>query len=391
LALDDAAGRVHDCDFLLDSASTDDRRYAGFVPDHARVLGGPLFALLRRNFLKHRDVSLARRDGRRVKQILLSFGAADPAKLVPVALDALKGLSDDVAVVVAMSSCAPHIEEVRRSTDCRSVQLVLDSQDISDVMVKSDIAIGAVGVTALERAALGLPSIHVGITENQRGVSELLRQAGASLDAGPVDAELGTRLKGHIDALLADPDRRIRMARAASELADGKGPLRVLIALAGDMGNGAPHVRLRLADGTDRDQLLHLQRQPGIRQHARNPAIPGPDEHARWMDRMLRDASTLLMIIEVGGRNAGMIRLDQKDPVDGWRRFEISIAIAPEFQGRGVARTVLSLARKMFPGAALDAEILPSNGASLKLFAQSGYARVSGNLYRNEAQGRRLD
>ena len=114
LAFDDATGRDHDCDLLLDAAADDPARYRDHVPAHARVLCGPAFATVRRSFLDRRSAALARRDGRPVGNILLSFGATDPSNATCRVIDALGDAVGDAVMTVVLSSRAPHIDEVRR-------------------------------------------------------------------------------------------------------------------------------------------------------------------------------------------------------------------------------------------------------------------------------------
>ena len=96
LVLDDATGRDHDCDILVDAAARSAESYAGYVPASARVLTGPAYALVRRSFLAHRSTALARRDGSPIKEILVSCGATDPDNVTAAVLDALDDLVDEI-------------------------------------------------------------------------------------------------------------------------------------------------------------------------------------------------------------------------------------------------------------------------------------------------------
>ena len=139
-------------------------------------------------------------------------------------------------------------------------------------------------------------------------------------------------------------------------------------------------VRLREATMRDMDWLLQLQRQPETRRHARNPAAPSPDEHRRWLVATLIDPARLLLIVETEAGMAGMIRLDARD---GKGRYEVSIAVDSAHCGRGVATATLALIRRFLPGAVFDAEILPSNAASLRLFGGAGYVPVGDGVFRS--------
>jgi UDP-2,4-diacetamido-2,4,6-trideoxy-beta-L-altropyranose hydrolase len=382
LVLDDATGRRHDCDFLLDAATSDCSVYAGGVPAQARLLLGPAYALMRRSFVARRGEALARRDGRPVEQILVSFGATDPWNATPVALDALADLPDSISITVALSSRAPHLDAIRQKSRGQ-MQIVLDA-DMAKLMTEADLAIGAPGASSYERAVLGLPSIAVTLADDQRGAARVLTEAGAAIDAGRFDATLPSRLGRITQRLIDDAAARSRMTEAAAVLVDGRGSRRLLSALVGeDRARDGSGVRLRLAEKNDEEWLLQLQQAPQIRRYARNPAVPDAKEHASWMARTLADANRFLLVVEAEGERAGSLRLDRLDIKNA--AFEVSIAICPNFHGRGIGSAALSLARRLQPGAVFDAEILPDNVASRTLFLRAGFRKVGETRYRQFA------
>jgi UDP-2,4-diacetamido-2,4,6-trideoxy-beta-L-altropyranose hydrolase len=226
LVLDDATGRDHDCDILVDAAATDAMVYGGHVPVPAQVLIGPAYALIRRSFVVHRETALARRDGRSVKEILVSCGATDPANATAAVLDALDDISDKAIITVVLSSHAPHIDAVRQRLR-GNVRLLLDADNMADLMTNADLAIGAPGTTAYERAVLGLPSILVTLAENQHGIARLMADACAAVGAGVLDDCFVTRLRRLVENILNDSEVRIRLANAASVLVDGHGAARI--------------------------------------------------------------------------------------------------------------------------------------------------------------------
>jgi UDP-2,4-diacetamido-2,4,6-trideoxy-beta-L-altropyranose hydrolase len=225
LVLDDGTGRQHDCDLVVDAAACDCSLYRGRAPAHARFLLGPSYALVRRSFVTHRPTALACRNLAPVKSILISFGATDPWNATPVALAAVAAFADHVAITIAMSSRAAHLEHLRPRLPSNA-RLVLDA-DMARLMSEADLAVGAAGATAFERAVLGLPSVIVAAAENQRGLANLLTEAGAAIDCGSLDVEAVDHISAAAFALLNDAQARLRMSRAASDLIDGQGGARI--------------------------------------------------------------------------------------------------------------------------------------------------------------------
>jgi UDP-2,4-diacetamido-2,4,6-trideoxy-beta-L-altropyranose hydrolase len=383
LVMADGTGRQHDCDLLVDSGAGDHSAYAGRVPAYCRLLLGPRYALVRRSFVTQRPLALRRRDGAPVREILVSFGASDPQNATAAALAALAVFSENIAITVALSSRAPHIENVREQLRSRD-RLVLDG-DMAQLMTDADLAVGAGGASAFERAVLGLPSILLTLADNQRGISKLLACAGAAVDAGQHDASSLSHLQQVARALINDAAARMGMSEAASRLIDGRAAQRALVTIAGEtLARDGSLVRLRLAEAHDEGWLLELQRAPQTRQYFRNPSIPTPEEHASWMRRSIAHPDSCLCIIDIEGDNAGTIRLDRHCDWQENAAFEVSVALDSRFYGRGIASAALSLARRLQPTAFLHADILPGNVRSKALFTSAGYVRVGPTGYRQD-------
>lgn len=383
LVFDDATGRNHDCDILVDAAASSGEVYTGHVPAHTRVLAGPAYALMRRSFVVHREAALARRDGRAVKEILVSFGATDPGNATVAVLESLDDVAQSIAITVVLSSRAPHIDAVRKRLRGKA-RLLVDVSDMAELMESADLAIGASGSTAYERAAVGLPSILVTIADNQRGIARLMVEAGAALDGGKPDLDLAARVRALVESFLCDPGLRRRLAQAASALIDGRGALRVALAILDDeTAKDGTRIRLRFAQIQDENWLLDLQRQPQTRRYSRNPAVPTTEGHADWIRQTLANPDRLLLIVEANRLPVGTVRLDRTADEDGLIRREVSIAIHPAHHARGIGLAALRLLRALVPQAVLDATVFPANTASRALFLKAGFIALGPDLYKN--------
>lgn len=378
VVIDDLADRPHDADILVDVASPPGA-YRGLVPQACEILTGADYAIVNGAFRAMRSRALARRKEAAVERVLISFGQVDALNATQTALAALTsvGFAGDVDVV--LGHAAPHLDAVRAAAGSR-VRLHIDATDMPSLMAEADLAIGAGGVTALERCCLGLPSVLVTVADNQRRIVAMIGDAGAAIDAGDVDAGLARRLAEKLHVLFFDASRRSAMAAAGKKLVDGLGVDRIVLAALGSVSaKDGTAVRLRPADASDEDWLLQLQSQPEARRYSNDPSPPAPHRHREWLARTLADPSRLLIIATVGGAPAGMLRLDRQ--THGAR---INIAVDSRYHRRGIGAAILALAALLRPGHALDAEVLPGNKASQALFAAAGYRKVGERLFRRE-------
>jgi spore coat polysaccharide biosynthesis predicted glycosyltransferase SpsG/RimJ/RimL family protein N-acetyltransferase len=373
-ALDDAPGRTHDCDVLIDSAPG--RRaagYAAFVPPGTAVCAGAAYAPLRPEFPRARHAAAAARADR----VFVSFGAADPGDSTTPAIEAARAIG--LKVRAALGRLAPHASAVRaRFANDADVEIAVDPPDMAAAMADCGFAIGAGGVSALERCCLGLASVVVPIAANQRDNAAALAQAGAAIAIERAD------LRGLSAALTRVQTDRVAMAARAAGVCDGYGAARAAAAVAGLAARDGSAIAFRPVRESDSDDLLAWRRDPAIAARSRNPDPPTADGHARWLAAKLADRARLFEIAEIGGRPAGVVRLDRRDPHGGGAScYEVSVFAVPGMSGNGVGAAMLAFARAAVPWAALVAEVLPGNDASHALFARAGYVRRDG-LYFNE-------
>jgi UDP-2,4-diacetamido-2,4,6-trideoxy-beta-L-altropyranose hydrolase len=230
MVIDDLADRDHDCALLLDQtpgrAAGD---YDGRVPGACTRLIGPDYALLRPDFAVGRPVVP---EAGPLRRVLVAMGAADPANATGAVLDALAARGD-LMVTVVLGSGAPHLVTVAGQVEARGEagRLLIQHGDMAGLMAQQDLAIGAGGMTGLERAAIGLPALIVILADNQRLAASALHASGAARLIGDVRAPRWSEaLLPALDAA-TEPDVRITMARAGLDLVDGRGASRVAGAL----------------------------------------------------------------------------------------------------------------------------------------------------------------
>lgn len=389
LVIDDLADRIHDCDWLLDATpgrTVED--YQGKVPQTAALLLGPKYALIRRQFRQFRVPAAEKRAATSTNtptRILISCGLIDSANATELALAALAQAKLDADVDVVLGPNAAHLKAIERraqQADDR-ISLHVDSAHISALMTNADLCIGAGGTTTWERCCVGLPSLVIGVADNQRPNAAALGKAAVAEVAGWIGALSEQALSETITRLWNDRARRQEMAEKGMTLVDGRGAERVVLAtLAPASHDEGATIRLRPAEQEDCATILEWQRAPETRRFARNPGIPTKAEHDYWYSVKLTQSDCWFTIIEVSGEAAGFLRFDQRGTGPDGDIFEISIAVAPAFHRRGIARAALQLAQQFMKGNILTAQVLSGNEPSAALFRTAGFAETTRGWYR---------
>lgn len=226
MAIDDLANRAHACDVLLDHNFVADyeHRYAAYVPDHCLCLLGPRYALLRSEFdaaRAHRSPLLAT-----PRRLLVSFGGSDPTGETEKTLHALLKLArPDLVSDVIVGEQNPRSEAIRALAQRVPGAMVhLQPKNMAEVVAEADLAIGACGVSALERCYLGVPQLVIVVVDNQVASALALAEIGAVVSIGhsrEVDADaIAAALSGVLD----HPEWRARIVSGCQELFPAQAP-----------------------------------------------------------------------------------------------------------------------------------------------------------------------
>lgn len=233
LVLDDLADRPHQSDFILDSAMrSGENPYRDLAPPNCKFLLGPEFALLRHEFRRVRPEARWRRQGNPSgpPRLLVSFGGNDPENLSEKAVLELQDLN--VELVCVVGNHAPALHSLRKLID-KIPNAVLDvaPKSMAEVMMRSDLAIGAGGSSSWERCALGLPAVTISIAENQRKINEGLASVGAVRYLGSLSKISDGAIRSAVSELLSDRPALTEMSQSAFSLCDAKGVERVINAV----------------------------------------------------------------------------------------------------------------------------------------------------------------
>ena len=211
--LDDTAEREsYPAKIILNQNPHANRSLYGSRDAGSRVLLGPRYAMLRREFKAWRDF---KRDipahGRKV---LVTMGGSDPANVttrVIAAIEKIAGL--DVRIVVGGDNS--RLKELREAAlhSLSSPTFLTDVRNMPELMAWADVAISAAGSTCWEICLLGLPAIVIDVAPNQAPVAQELARLGAAFHIGSASTLSCQELASALEALLLSQNARAMMSR----------------------------------------------------------------------------------------------------------------------------------------------------------------------------------
>ena len=235
-AIDDLADRPRPAELVVNPGyGRLAGNYAGLLPEGARVLAGPQYALVRPEFAVHRDGALQRRrEGGHLKHVLISLGLTDVEGITGRVVRALGPHLRGMILDVVLGDEAPSLPALREQakTDC-GVRLHVDSHAMAELMSQADLAVGAGGSSVWERATLGLPAVTLILADNQRPMAEAMSHVGLTLAVDARSADFEDRLVAGVKRLVEHSAFRRWLFEASCHACDGKGADRVAEALLG--------------------------------------------------------------------------------------------------------------------------------------------------------------
>jgi UDP-2,4-diacetamido-2,4,6-trideoxy-beta-L-altropyranose hydrolase len=127
-------------------------------------------------------------------------------------------------------------------------------------------------------------------------------------------------------------------------------------------------LHLRPATAADAALLLAWRNDEATRLASHNTEPVHPEDHARWIDALLRNPARRLFIAEASGEPVGSVRADRDE--DG-SCHELSWTVAPAARGRGIGACMVRLLLAEVSGP-VRAEVKPGNPASVRIAEAAG-------------------
>ncbi|RJG49015.1 UDP-2,4-diacetamido-2,4,6-trideoxy-beta-L-altropyranose hydrolase [Motilimonas pumila] len=384
LVIDDLARFHQTASILLDqSLGRTKQNYIDKVPANCQLLVGESYTLLRPEFLQLRSQAEAKRKSFEANHLLISVGATDHLNISQILLSSLKYLSQEYYpnVSVVLSSKAKHLSSIKRwvsdyqeKQQRRQIKLLTDVSDMAKLMLSADLAIGASGSSAWERAAMGLPTLNIITADNQKFIARAMNKMGLTKALKLFDDK--HKIAQQIMQISQQKHAQF-LSQSGFNTIDANGCQRVIKTM---LRSRASELSLRPFEPTDKVTIYHWQLQPNIRQYARTPSVPSIQEHSHWFEQQLlqqelAEPEHINLIIMFNQLSCGMIRLSKLE-----MDWEVSILISQPFHGLKVAQAALRQLQKAYP-VNMRAEIAPENIASVKAFLNSGFMQTGKRSY----------
>ncbi|RYZ80405.1 MAG: UDP-2,4-diacetamido-2,4,6-trideoxy-beta-L-altropyranose hydrolase [Proteobacteria bacterium] len=183
MVIDDLANRNHTCDLLLDHNAylNPEHRYQNKIrPRRERIelLAGPQYALIRHEVLLCRENRIQGREKVIPDQIWVNFGGGDTGFVTLHVLQAIRLVRPNARLKILVTESSSYRKEIQQLVTEMNGSLFGKLKHPELEMRDCVLAIGGGGVSALERACLGIPSFVISMADNQNEICTDLSKQG---------------------------------------------------------------------------------------------------------------------------------------------------------------------------------------------------------------------
>ena len=380
IALDDLEGRSHSAFCVIRPGlpihSSIDSVQA---PSKAISFSGLRYALVPKEFCEIGNTRGANRRSRDLR-ILIYFGGVDEGNFSEAIVDSIvkamgSGLLPPMKVELVLGARNGRGREfIDRYATNPLVGLHESASSLAPLMAECDLAIGAGGVTALERMAACLPSVSFSLAPNQIGLNRALDELGVAVHAGNTDEyqedNLISILRGVLVAL-AGQERPSRFQRGKI---DCLGAHRIAEIVMPSQLDG---ISIRRATHKDLDLYFGWVSEPLVRLQSIETKSITYEDHSIWFQNSLNDPGNVLLLFEVKSLPIGQVRFVRR--ADFW---ELNYSLDEIVRGRGWGKHMVKLALEWLKmngrSGTVNARVKATNQASLKILSDCGFREIAG-------------
>lgn len=366
MVLDDLANRQHNCKLILDqSIGRTATSYLNLVPSDCNILVGPKYSLLRDEFNKSKNNIVKK------FQILINFGGVDKFNYTMHVLNILASfhfLKKYIIKIIVGSDYPFKKELMQKLKDLNLKTILIDNPtNLANEIAECKFAIGAGGVSLLERSSLAVPSIVYPVAENQKHICNEYdnRKLGFVIKKGESDEV--SKLKSAVKVFINEKQLSFKSA-ANKDFIDARGTNRTILQLFKEFNF------LDFYDATKEDVEFIFN----CRYTATNSSfylssdVPSFQSHKDWFANALINKKCKHLVFKAGGIRCGFIRLDLYGDYT-----DLSIYVIERLRGRGFADLMLSKVCEQISFKNLQATVHSKNSVSLKAFLKNGFSIIS--------------
>jgi len=225
LSVDDAANMHYYSDIVLNQ-NIGAEKLNFSIEDYTQLLSGSKYIMMRNELLKNPD----KNPNEEVRNILITLGGTERDNLTLKILQLIEEIVENKEITVVTGPFNPSYQKIKDFTEKTNlkINLIKSPKNMSDLYLKSDIAISAGGSSCYELAYYGIPNIIITIAENQINNAKELNEKNIGIYLGSSNKFSENEFKEKLKELINNKKLRETMSKNGKTLVDGQGKKRIV-------------------------------------------------------------------------------------------------------------------------------------------------------------------
>lgn len=305
-----------------------------------------------------------------INNILITMGGNDLRNLTPEILDLLNNNFPNINKKIIIADSFDNISEIEKlKNDSVELFYAPNSSEIMEIMSSVDLAISASGQTLYELACIGVPTIAIGIIDNQKNnIKNWIKQGFIEYAGCWNDKNLLNNILKKIEYL---DDKNIRFDKRllGVQAVNGRGSINIVKSILNEFYRNNSKFREVTID--DCLKIFEIANDDDVRESSFNSDKIRLDDHKNWFKNILNEDTVQFYVLEYGDDLIGQLRLefDEDYPV-------VSISLNKKYRGLGLSKVLLSKGIKLIDGKII-AYIKKDNVRSISFFKSMGFEKDS--------------
>ena len=303
-----------------------------------------------------------------IETILITMGGNDLRNLTPKILKLLNDNFQEVNKKVIIADSFNNIHEIE-SLKSDTVELIYspNSNEMVEIMSSVDLAISASGQTLYELACIGVPTIAIGIINNQKNnIKNWINQGFIEYAGCWDDKDILNNILNKIEFLKYKSLRNEKQLLGI-QVIDGKGSLKIVKNILNEYYKN--NSIFRPIHKEDCLKIFEIANEDEVRQYSFNSDKIPLEDHKKWFNNILNGHSVKFYVLEYEDDLIGQLRLDfdEEYPV-------VSISLNKKYRGLGLSKTLLNKGLELIEGKVI-AYIKKENIRSISFFKSMGFKK----------------
>lgn len=335
MIIDDSLSKKMDCDIYVNQnyGIKKNQIKKFLVSKKTQICAGPIFAMVGSEYLSLKEKYKTINES--IKKIVIFLSYGNHSYILSKVLTLIKQNSKKKLKLYVISNSGK--KKIFISTKKVKIKVYKFIHHMAPLLFKSDLAIGALGMSTWERFCLGVPSLIFALSEEQK---KLLIPLAKNKFCKYLGSGKTVRKKALSEALNKPyKNQLLEMSAKGRKLVDGLGCRRLALKLI--LFN--KQINVRKVVKKDELKLYKLVNDPLVRKNSFNQKRITRQEHHKWFLNKISNKKhcSLFCIESTTGTFLGQVRLDFIN-----KKWRIDFSIIPEARGNGIAKQMLAEAMR---------------------------------------------